>query len=93
MLVFNLYVLTVKPVAYLKKTKTWKIKSKKKENYNFNKKNKKKKNFAHGKLKKPFYSTVQPRPQKQPKIDFPYYENSGSDICSLICGVKPRDVG
>ena len=31
---------------------------------------------------RPFYSTVQPRPQ--PRIDFPYYEISGPDICSLI---------
>ena len=33
-----------------------------------------------------FYFTVQPRPQ--PGIDFSYYEISGPDICSLICGVK-----
>ena len=29
---------------------------------------------------RPFYFTVQPR------IDFSYYEISGPDICSLICG-------
>ena len=32
----------------------------------------------------PFIS-VQPRPQ--PRIDFSYYEISGPDICSLICGL------
>ena len=32
---------------------------------------------------RPFYSTVQPRPQ--PRIDFSYYEILGPDICSLIC--------
>ena len=37
---------------------------------------------------RPFYSTVQPRPQ--PKIDFPYHEISGPDICSLICGQAIR---
>ena len=31
----------------------------------------------------PFFPTVQPGPQ--PRIDFPYYEISGPDICSLIC--------
>ena len=31
----------------------------------------------------PLFSTVQPRPQ--PKIDFPYYEISGPDICSYLC--------
>ena len=32
---------------------------------------------------RPFFPTVQPRPQ--PRIDFSYYEISGPDICSLIC--------
>ena len=36
---------------------------------------------------RPFYFTVQPRPQ--PKIDFSYYEISGPDICSLICARGP----
>ena len=34
---------------------------------------------------RPFYFTVQPRPQ--PRIDFSYYEISGPDICSLICAL------
>ena len=40
------------------------------------------KKVAHNRPK-PFNSTVQPRPQ--PKIDFPYHEISGPEICSLIC--------
>ena len=37
---------------------------------------------------RPFYFTVQPRPLRpQPRIDFSYYEISGPDICSLICGL------
>ena len=51
---------------------------------------------AHNWLR-PFYFTVQPRPQPtahspqptahspQPRIDFSYYEILGPDICSLIC--------
>ena len=35
----------------------------------------------------PFYSTVYSSPDHspQPRIDFPYYEISEPDICSLIC--------
>jgi hypothetical protein len=40
-------------------------------------------NVAHN-WPRPFYFTVQPRPQ--PRIDFSYHEISGPDICSLICG-------
>ena len=40
------------------------------------------KKVAHNRPR-PFYFTVQPRPQ--PRIDFSYYEISGPDICSLIC--------
>ena len=34
----------------------------------------------------PFFSQSSPDHNPQPKIDFSYYEISGPDICSLICG-------
>ena len=34
----------------------------------------------------PFFPRSSPGISPQPKIDFPYYEISGPDICSLICG-------
>ena len=33
-----------------------------------------------------FFPRSSPGISPQPKIDFPYYEISGPDICSLICG-------
>ena len=33
----------------------------------------------------PFFPQSSPGISPQPKIDFPYYEISGPDICSLIC--------
>ena len=33
-----------------------------------------------------FIPKSSPDHSPQPRIDFPYYETSGSDICSLICG-------
>ena len=34
----------------------------------------------------PFISQSSPEHSPQPRIDFSYYEISGPDICSLICG-------
>ena len=34
----------------------------------------------------PFFPKSSPGHSPQPKIDFPYYEISGPDICSIICG-------
>ena len=34
----------------------------------------------------PFISQSSPDHSPQPRIDFSYYEISGPDICSLICG-------
>ena len=34
----------------------------------------------------PFFSQSSPDHSPQPRIDFSYYEISGPDICSLICG-------
>jgi hypothetical protein len=34
----------------------------------------------------PFISQFSPDHSPQPRIDFSYYEISGPDICSLICG-------
>ena len=64
----------------------------------FSKKNKKK-FFDHEKVKKwasnvahnrprPFFPLSSPGHSPQPKIDFPYYEISGPDICSLICEME-----
>ena len=36
----------------------------------------------------PFISQSSPDQSPQPRIDFSYYEISGPDICSLICGVE-----
>ena len=36
----------------------------------------------------PFISQSSPDHSPQPRIDFSYYEISGPDICSLICGLK-----
>ena len=33
----------------------------------------------------PFFPLSSPNHSPQPRIDFPYYEISGPDICSLIC--------
>ena len=35
----------------------------------------------------PFFPQSSPGISPQPKIDFPYYEISGPDICSLICAL------
>ena len=37
----------------------------------------------------PFISQSSPDHSPQPRIDFSYYEISGEDICSLICGKRP----
>ena len=34
----------------------------------------------------PFFPLTSPGHSPRPKIDFPYHEISGPDICSLICG-------
>ena len=39
-------------------------------------------------MPRPFYFTVQPRPQPTAQNWFSYYEISGPDICSLTCGTK-----
>ena len=89
----DLYVLTVGFLA-LKKTgfSEKKILPKKKKFF-----------FAHKKLKKPPSKVAHNRPRPfltqsspdhcpQPRIDFSYYEISGPDICSLICGRNPNFV-
>ena len=38
----------------------------------------------------PFIPQSSPYHSPQPKIDFPYHEISGPDICSLICDSNPR---
>ena len=37
----------------------------------------------------PFISQSSSANSPQPRIDFSYYEISGPDICSLICGYRP----
>jgi len=37
----------------------------------------------------PFFPQSSPDHSPQPRIDFSYYEISGPDICSLICGFRP----
>jgi hypothetical protein len=36
----------------------------------------------------PFFPQSSPGISPQPKIDVPYYEISGPDICSLICAAQ-----
>ena len=35
---------------------------------------------------RPFFPLSSPGHSQQPKINFPYHEISGPDICSIICG-------
>ena len=45
-------------------------------------------NFDPKNMKKLPSKVAHNQPSPQPRIDFSYYEISGPDICSLICGEK-----